>query len=45
MGIVPILTLYDVQFLGLIFNKKKGKFGLVSFKEIVVLSNNLMLGF
>ena len=45
MGIVPCLTLYDVQILGLIFDYKKGEFELVFFKKIVALSENLMLGF
>ena len=45
MGIVPVLTLYDVQFYGLISDYKKGEFRLLSFKEIVDIYENLMLGF
>ena len=44
MRIVPCLSLYDVQFVGLIFGSKNGEFGLVSFKEIVDLSEELLLG-
>ena len=45
VGIVPVFTLYFVQFLGLIFGWKKRKFGLMFFMKIVVEVVNLMLGF
>ena len=41
----PVLTLYDVQFLGLIFDYKKREFGIVFFMEIVAEVVKLMLGF
>ena len=36
------MTVYDVQYLEPIFDFKNRKFGLVSFKEIIALSDNFI---